>query len=100
MTKTSVIDVMTQIRDLLMQQAEIWTIDTFCTCTGYEKSYVYKMTSQKKIPHYKTPGGKTIFFKRSDVMEFLTKNRIKSKDELDKEANDILKIKDVVPKRK
>lgn len=92
MKKTSVLEVMTQIRDLLLHQAEIWTIDTFCTYTGFEKSYVYKMTSQKKLPHYKTPGGKTIMFKRSEVIEYMTSNRIKTRVELDQEAESILKI--------
>ena len=93
MKKTSVLEVMTQIRDLLAHQADIWKIDTFCTYTGFEKSYVYKMTSQKKLPHYKTPGGKTIIFKRDEIIEYLTSNRIKTRVELDNEANVILKSK-------
>lgn len=91
MQKTSVLGVMTQIRDLLLHQQDIWTIETFCTFTGYEKSYVYKMTSQKKIPHYKTPGGKTIIFKRDEIIEYMTSNRIKTRIELDKEAELIIK---------
>ena len=92
MKKTSVLEVMTQIRDLLLHQGEIWTIDTFCTYTGFEKSYVYKMTSQKKIPHYKTPGGKTIIFKRVEIIDYMTSNRIKTRVELDMEAETVIKL--------
>ena len=39
------------------------------------KSFMYKMTSQKLIPHY-IPGGKKIYFKKSDLEDWLLKNRI------------------------
>ena len=91
MQATSVLQVMSQIRDLLAYQADIWTLEMFCTYTGFEKSYVYKMTSQKKLRHYKTPGGKKIFFKREDVIAFLTSNTILSRQELDIEAKKIIK---------
>ena len=39
--------------------------------TGFKPSYLYKLTSQGKIPHYK-PTGKLLFFKRVELEEFLT----------------------------
>jgi excisionase family DNA binding protein len=44
------------------------------------KSFMYKMTSQKIIPHY-IPGGKRIYFKKSDLEDWLLKNRIPSSSE-------------------
>jgi excisionase family DNA binding protein len=46
------------------------------------KSFVYKMTSQKLIPHY-IPSGKKIYFKKSDLENWLLKNRIPSGSELE-----------------
>jgi excisionase family DNA binding protein len=39
--------------------------------TGFKSSYLYKLTSSGRIPHYK-PIGKLIFFKRLELEEFLT----------------------------
>ncbi len=39
------------------------------------KSCLYKITSQKQIPHY-VPGGKKIYFKKSDLEKWLLQRRI------------------------
>lgn len=44
------------------------------------KSCLYKMTSKKQITYY-TPGGKKIYFKREDLMEWITKSINASVDE-------------------
>lgn len=41
--------------------------------TGMKASYLYKLTSTGKIPHYK-PYGKMLFFRREELEEFLTRN--------------------------
>jgi excisionase family DNA binding protein len=46
------------------------------------KSFIYKMTSQKLIPHY-IPSGKKIYFKKSDLEDWLLKNRIPSSSEFE-----------------
>jgi excisionase family DNA binding protein len=43
-----------------------------CEYTGFRPSYLYKLTSTGRIPHYK-PFGKMIFFQREELEEFLTK---------------------------
>lgn len=43
-----------------------------CEYTGFRASYLYKLTSTGKIPHYK-PYGKMIFFRREELEEFLTR---------------------------
>jgi excisionase family DNA binding protein len=46
------------------------------------RSFLYKMTSQKLITHY-VPGGKRIYFKKSDLENWLLKNRIPPTSELE-----------------
>lgn len=56
------------------------------------KSALYKKTSEKNIPHFKQ--GKKIYFKKSELDEWLTQHRIKTHDEIDKGATDyVLKNK-------
>lgn len=91
MRKETLPKLLLEVRDLLRQQAEVWDLETLCSFTGYEKSYVYKLTSQKKIPHCKTPGGKTLFFEKSKIIAYMLSNQIKTSAEIDREAEIFIK---------
>ncbi|MBL1320241.1 MAG: helix-turn-helix domain-containing protein [Methylophaga sp.] len=49
--------------------------------TNQSRSYLYKLTSQGLIPHYK-PNGKKIYFKRSELDEWMLRNKSYSSDEI------------------
>lgn len=53
--------------------------------TGFSKSYLYKKTHTGKIPFSK-PSGKLLFFKKSEIDEWLMDNKIKTADEVATEA--------------
>ena len=57
--------------------------------SGFSKSFIYKITSSNEAPFYK-PNGKTIFFKRSDIDEFLCRKKVPSNQELRMDANNSL----------
>ena len=61
---------------------EILSLNEAAKYLSASKSFVYKMTSQKLIPHY-IPGGKKIYFKKSDLEDWLLKNRIPPSSELE-----------------
>jgi len=46
------------------------------------KSYLYKLTSTGEIAHFK-PNGKLIYFLKSELDDWITRNRIASKTELE-----------------
>lgn len=48
---------------------------------GVSKSYLYRMTSEGKIPHYK-PGGKKVYFEKGEVDRWLTARRVATADEI------------------
>ena len=50
---------------------QLLTIDEACEYINYEKSYVYKLTSQNKIPFIKPRGRKFLYFRRSELDEWL-----------------------------
>jgi excisionase family DNA binding protein len=95
MKKTSVLEIMTDIRNLMLMQKEIFTVEEAATYTGYEVSYLRKLCSQRQIPHYKTPGGKQTFFDRKELSEYLKSRRIKPRYEIDQEAERFLKSKSI-----
>jgi len=50
------------------------TVNEAVEFTGLSRHYIYKLIHQKKIPHYKPNGGR-IFFKQSELEQFLFRNR-------------------------
>jgi excisionase family DNA binding protein len=48
-------------------------------------SYLYKLTHRRLIPCFK-PLGKKLFFKRQDLAQFLLRNPIKTKGQIEPEA--------------
>lgn len=86
MQKESVIQVMTDVRNLLLLQKELFTISEVCSYTGYEKSYLYKLCSAKTIPHYKSPGGKTLFFDKAEIIAWLKSNPVMTQKEINRQA--------------
>lgn len=54
---------------------EILTLDEAAQYTGMKKSYLYKLTASKAIPHYK-PNGKNCFFRRTELEEWITANPV------------------------
>ena len=49
---------------------DIMTLKELAEYTGYSKSGLYRLVQCRKIPHSK-PGGKKIFFLRSDVQQWI-----------------------------
>lgn len=72
-------------KNVLICQKEILTLEEVAQYTGLAKSQLYKLTSEKKIPHYK-PTGKVCYFKRSEVEAWLTSNPVATASELNERA--------------
>lgn len=68
---------------------DVLTFDEACSYSGISKSHMYKLTSANRIPHYK-PGGKLVYFKRSELVEWLLKNRSTTEEELEQIADNWL----------
>lgn len=53
---------------------------------GVSKSYLYKLTSTRKIPHYKSPLGKMCYFNRRELERWLQSVSVATDDELTEKA--------------
>lgn len=65
----------------LLGSKNVLTMDEVCLLTGLAKSTVYKMTANRVIPHYHADGGKHLYFKKDEVENWLTRNRVSSQNE-------------------
>lgn len=52
---------------------------------GVSLSMMYKMTHRRELPVYKPSGGK-VYLKREDINAYLSKHRLMSQEEIEKEA--------------
>jgi excisionase family DNA binding protein len=60
---------------------EVLTFDEAAKFAGLSKSYLYKLTSGQRIPHYK-PAGKMCYFNRMELQTWLMQNRVNTTDEV------------------
>jgi excisionase family DNA binding protein len=70
--------------------------------TGYSKAYIYHLVYQRKIPCYK-PNGQRLFFKKSELENFLFRGKQATGYELSNKADEILnsnKMKRLQPRPK
>lgn len=82
-----------EIKELLkkqtLQQKEILTIEEASEFLDLSTSRLYKMTSNKEIPHYK-PGGKKIYLNRQELEQWILNSRVDSINDVDDELDSYL----------
>lgn len=87
MDTIQLIERLDRIERLLAATKTVLTFDEATEYTGISRSYLYKLTAAREIPHSK-PNGKMIFFEREKLDQWLLKNRRKSRGEIEMEAHD------------
>ena len=71
----------------LFATKEVLTSEETALYLGISKSYLYKLTMRREIPHYK-PLGKMCYFNRQEIEAWLQTNRVATATEIsDKAAN-------------
>lgn len=63
------------------EASEIMNKDQICELTGYSMDTLNKMIQRNEIPYYKSKGRKKIFFKRSEIIDWVFSNRIETQEE-------------------
>ena len=71
-----------RIESLLLSQKVVFNLDELHKYTGLSKSYLYKLTSNGGIPCY-TPKGKKLYFKRSEIDNWLLRNPKQTKEDIE-----------------
>lgn len=79
-----------QVADLITANTifctkEVLTSDEAARYMGVSKSYLYKLTMNQQIPHYK-PMGKMCYFNRQELEQWLQSNRVSTANEIEQRA--------------
>jgi|TARA_R110001592_G_scaffold103051_3_gene290403 excisionase family DNA binding protein len=88
-----IIERLNSIEKLLVEQQtmqkQVLNFNETCKYLELSQSHLYKLTSTGAIPHYK-PNGKKIYFNRTELDNWLLRNRIDSQYEIDQQAANFL----------
>jgi hypothetical protein len=74
------------IKDQSLYRKEALTFSEGCRYCGFMPSYMHKLTGRDAIPYYK-PNGKMIYFRRSDLDDWLLRNRNTTGQEMQEEGS-------------
>ena len=93
MENTTIIKKLENIETMLQQQTllqkDVLSLNESCAYLEISPSHMYKLTSQKRIPHF-CPQGKKLYFNRTELDEWLQRNRQTSTDEIETMAANYL----------
>jgi excisionase family DNA binding protein len=70
-----------ELAKLIKPIKEFLTVEEIADYLGLSKSAVYKITSKKEIPYY-NPGGKKIYFKKTEVDAWIESGRVTPDSEI------------------
>jgi len=75
---------------LLAAKDKALTMNDASLLTGLSKSHLYKLVCAKKVPYYKSDGGKLTYFDKSELQAWQLQHRVKTAYEIEQEAANIV----------
>ena len=76
-------------RNCLLSAKNMLNLEDVALLTGLSKSHIYKLTYRHEIPYYR-PNGKQIYFDRKELEDWMRRNRIATKEEIEQSATNYL----------
>lgn len=71
---------------MIVSQKEVVNVKELSFLTGLSVGTIYNLVSAKKIPHYKSDGGRLTFFKRKEIENYLCSVRVSTYKEMEQTA--------------
>ena len=88
-----ILDKLTQIANKLdeqnLLQKTVLNFNEACSYLDVSQAHLYKLTSTRRIPHF-GPQGKKLYFKRTELDEWLQRNRQSTSQEIEMEVSEKL----------
>ncbi len=89
MENNLILQKLNRLEKLLVGAKDILNVEELADYTGFSKSYIYKLVHSSIIPFSK-PNGKTLFFEKSKIDDWLKSNYSKSDSEIKQEAQNYI----------
>lgn len=71
-------------------QKEVLSCSEAAAYMNVSLSHLYKLTAERKVPHFK-PMGKMVYFNRLELEQWLQTNRVATDEELEQQAQKLIK---------
>ena len=85
--ETKILNELQELKKLtLLGVKKALTMNDCALLTGLSKSHIYKLVMNKKIPYWKSDGGKLTYFDKQEIEAWLLQHRMKTTDEIETEA--------------
>ena len=85
--ENSILKELQELKNLsLLSAKQALTMNDASLLTGLSKSHLYKLVCAKKIPYYKSDGGKLTYFEKSELQAWQLQHRVKPACEIEQEA--------------
>jgi hypothetical protein len=78
-----------KIEQLLNLNKPVYNLHDIALISGYEISYIYKLTHLRAIPHYKPRNG-ALYFNPTEIIEWCLTNKVPTIAELGEQADEYL----------
>ena len=78
-----------KIEEQNLLQKEVLTFNDVCKYLDISSSHLYKLTSQKQIPHF-CPHGTKLYFNRTEIDQWLMRNRQETTEDIETAAANYL----------
>lgn len=68
----------------LIGSKSVLNLDEAVLFTGFSKGHLYRLTSERQIPHYKK--GRKLYFNKSELEEWLLEDKVLTAADIDSQA--------------
>ena len=86
------LDFLKQIQEMLEVNEKPLTFEEARAFLQVSKSTLYKLT-HKKLILFSKPGGKVLYFKKADLINWMNSNPVKSAEQIDEVASNYVTFK-------
>lgn len=71
---------------VLLGAKNVLSMNDVSLLCGVSKGTIYNLVSKKKIPYYKSEGGKLTYFKKEEIENWLCAKRVPTAEETERKA--------------
>ena len=68
----------------------VLSLEETAALTGFSVGHLYRLTSQKQIPHFKK--NRKLYFRKSDIEDWMTEKRVLTDSEIESKATTYMAI--------
>ena len=65
------------------QKNDLLRVEEAAAMLGVKASYIYRMSRERKLPHFKSSGGKLIYFRREDLEAWMMGTYVAPQNEVE-----------------